>query len=524
MALGQAPTKADAAPEPREVAETIRRSVEQLRSTGRVTVAGQSLRSLDALPEIYETRGFRPLWRDPANEEALLGEIAAVGGDGLDPGDYHFAALRSALDQRARRPDDPLAAAAADLLLTDALLRLAAHLHFGKLDPATGRARWDLEGEIRGEPAVAVVARMATSRGLAAQINDLRPLQPFYGRLKSALARYRVVGQGGGWEPIPSGRVLQAGMDDRRVVALRRRLAATGDLREPELESSRFDERLESALRRFQARHQLGTDGMLGPATLRALNLPVERRQDQLRANLERARWLLPEVRGRFLVLDPAAGRVVLMDNSQPVLEQPADFAPEALAAPEFRGELRYFVVNPDWVLPRSLVETQVAALARRAPEELAARGLEVFDRAGRPADARQLDWGRPSDWVVRQSPHPRSFLGQVRFAIPNARQVFLHGGPEQGGGVLAGSVRAADALALAAALAGPPALWTRETLRVTVESGAPASFAPGLPVAVIYAPWTAWVDTDGVVGFRPGYVERDGAIIAGLSEPAPTP
>jgi L,D-transpeptidase YcbB len=517
LALAAAP--ASAAPDAAEVAETMRRAVEQLRSTGKATIAGQTLLSAIALPEIYEARGFRTLWNDPANEEALLGEIAAAAGDGLDPADYHFEALRAAVDQRRRMPDHAPSVATADLLLTDALLRLVTHLHFGKLDPATGEPRWDLVQTIRGQSGALLAARIAAGNAVALQLSELRPVQPLYGRLKSALARYRVLDQSQSWVPVPAGRTLQLGMEDARVPLLRRNLVATGDFPGIAVDSGRFEPALEEAVRRFQARHGLTPDGIFGAASLRALNQSATMRMDQLRVNLERARWLLSEVRGRYLLVDPAGERVALIDGGR-VLEQRAAFTREARDAGDFRAEMHYFVVNPDWVLPSRLVETQVAPLARRAPLELANRGLQVFAAGGELVEAPLADWSRPARLIVRQVPHPRSFLGPLRFSMPNPAQVFLHGGPEEGD-ALPGSVRLEDAVALARALSGPIATWPAETIAGALALGAPRTFPLEAPLPVLYGPWTAWVDMDGAVIFRTGFETRDAAILAGLRQKA---
>lgn len=516
LVLAPADGTAWGAPEPEAIAETLRRSVEQLRSTGEVRIAGNRVLARQALPAVYEARGFSLLWSEPGNEEALLGEIAAASGDGLDPADYHFDAIRAALERRTWQPDSATAAASADLLLTDALLRLAAHFYLGKLDPESNQPRWDLAGPVRGEPSAVVATRIATGRALARQLGELRPVQPLYGRFKSALARYRVIEREEDWKPVPSGSALQVGMEDPRVVLLRRRLALTGDFRGAAQDSPRFDEALEHAVRRFQARHGLEADGIFGPASLRVLNRPLEERIDQLRVNLERARWLLSEVRGRFLIVDQAGGRVVLMDNSQPVLEQDASFSAAARAAPEFRADMQYLVVNPDWVLPAQLVESQVAPLARNEPAELAARGMQVFNRAGEPIDPGIADWSRSPDVVVRQLPDARSFLGALRFSMPNDQHVFLHGGPKEGRS-LPGSVRLENPEALARALAGPPAPWGREVLSAAIAADTPKTLPLGRPMPVLYGSWSVWVDTDGAVNFRSGQEQRDRAIIAGL-------
>lgn len=505
-----------AAPDPAAVTETIRRAVEQLRSTGEVTIAGQRLRSAQALPEIYESRGFALLWSDPASEAALLGEIASSAGDGLDPGDYHFAAIRGAAERRVAQPDDPAAAATVDLLMTDALVRLATHLFFGKVDAATGRPRWDLEGRIRGEPGAQRIAAIASGSGLAAHLAELRPSPPLYGRLKAALARYRIIQREGGWDPVPAGRVLRMGMDDPRVTTLRRRLVWSGDHPQTTDDSSLFDQRLDMALRRFQRRHGLEADGVFGPASMRAVNRTVNELIGVIRANLERARWVLADVRGRFIAIDPASAQVSLLSGGQAVLAQAATFAPGARTAPEFRSDLRYCVVHPDWILPAAMVRTQVAPVARQQPAALEARGLQVFSADGEPIDAARADWSRPERLIVRQVPGPPSFLGVIRFAIPNPQQLFLHGGPEAGE-ALPGAIRIADPIAFARALAGAPATWSQESLGTALAGGTPQTLQLAVPIPVVYAPWTAWIDAQGGTQFRGGFAERDARILAGL-------
>jgi murein L,D-transpeptidase YcbB/YkuD len=521
--LALAATPGAAAPDAAVVAEAMRRSVEELRSLGRIEVAGVPVLSAQALPAFYESREFAPLWAARGPVDALLGEIVAAEGDGLDPRDYHFATLRRALQRRSARPDDPAAAAELDLLLTDALIRLAAHLHFGRVDPRSLSPRWDLTGTVGGRDAVAVLTGLAGSDALPLQLGDLRPGQPLYGRLKAALARYRFIAADGGWPRLGGGAVMSEGMTSNLVPSLRRRLALTGDYTGSTSDSRQFDAPLRDALRRFQDRHGLAADGVLGPATRQALDRPVEARIGEVRVNLERARWLLPEIRGRFLIVDPAGRRVELAENSVTVHAQPATFAPLQGHVPTFRASLSYLVVNPDWTLPPGLVEAQVAPLAMRAPEALEPLGLVLHDRSGRRLAADAVDWSDPGAVVVHQLAAPRSFLGAVRFALPNPHQVTLHGGSANA--PLAGSVRIANPLALAARLLelrGAQVSWSVDALAELAASGVTRSLALVDAVPVLHAPWTVWVTAEGTVQFRRGFETGDAALLAALTRAAP--
>lgn len=504
-------------PDPAEVGETLRRAAEQLSSTGQVTVAGQPVLSAATLPEVYESRGFRLLWTDPVNEAALLGEIAAASGDGLNPVDYHFDALRATLQRRQREPDSAAVAATADILFSDALIRLAAHLYRGKVDRA-GKPRWDLPSPVQGISAAELVTRIASGNAVALQLGELRPNQPLYGRLKSALARYRVVEEQGGWETVPSGRALQLAMEDARVPALRRRLAASGDFPGVMVDSPVFEPALDEALRRFQARHQLEADGILGAASLRELNRPVQYRMDQLWANLERARWLFADVRAHFLLADPAGGRLLLLENGRLVADFAAEFAPRTREVEPFHGEIRYFVANPDWILPPELVDEQLKPVARRAPGELGSYGLQVFGDDGVAIESARVDWSKSSRLIVRQLPGPRSFLGTLRFPVSGDARVFVHGAPTDGT-PMPGSVRVQDPERLARALAASPPTWTPEEIAGAIAAGVPRTFPLGRGVPLLFGPWTAWVEMDGQVVFRQGYQRTDDKIIRGLRQ-----
>lgn len=508
--LAFAPARAE--PDPAQVTESLRRATEMLSSVGRHEVAGEWLLSSETLPPLYAGAGFRLLWAGEADAEALLGEIAASEGDGLTPADYHFDVIISTLERRRSGPDDVDAAVDADLLLTDALVRLVAHLRLGKLR-SDGVPRWDLPPRIDDQEAVAFIRQILAGGGLPVRLADLRPAQPIYGRLKSALARYRIIAADSGWPSIGPGRMLSRGDTDTRVATVRRRLALTGDYLGSPSDSPAYDDSVMSAVQNFQRRHGLKTDGLLGPLTRGAMNKPVEERIDEIRANLERARQLLAGVRGRFLLIDPAAAQVLSAVDGGRLDVQPAEFGPGFREAEPFQSRLAYVVINPDWTLPLSLVGNQVADLGRRAPGRFDQFGLSVLTPDGRRIDPARVDWSRPGDVVVRQGPGESSFLGSARLEFPNRAGMTVHG---RGDGAVPGAVSVPDPLALAATALGPD--LDRAALDGMAASGRTRTLLPEIPVTVIFTPWTAWGATDGSVSFRGGFEAADAAIIEGLA------
>ena len=183
----------------------------------------------------------------------------------LDPSDYHAEALRK---MRAGGWIDPEIIADRDLLLSDALVRLVYHLHFGKTNPRDLYPRWSFSRTLgRIEPVQALEALLSSER-LEESVERYAPQLSIYRHLREALAQHRAIEAEGGWGTVPADGTLRPGMRDTRVQALRARLATSGDLSaqataEPEL----FDETVEAAVKGFQTRHGLEPDGAVGRRT-----------------------------------------------------------------------------------------------------------------------------------------------------------------------------------------------------------------------------------------------------------------
>ncbi|MCW5622344.1 MAG: peptidoglycan-binding protein, partial [Burkholderiales bacterium] len=310
MALGAA-----AAP-PESAAALIQARVGQLRNGEQVSAAGQPLASSVVLPDFYEQRAFEPAWTDPVNLQALLHAVRDSAGDGLNPRDYHLAALEAV----AARPAGPQRDADLDMLATDATLRLAYHLRFGKVDVRRIDANWNFGRDFQALLSIApvhAIEQTLAQRRVAEALALMRPSQPMYGRLREALARYRALEAAGGWPALTSGKALHPGTSDRRVPALRARLLAEGDLEQlPPQADAVYDAATQAAVQRFQERHGLKPDAIVGGHTLRTLNIPVKWKIDRLRLSLERARLLLRDLPERYVLVNIPAYRLYYTDGS----------------------------------------------------------------------------------------------------------------------------------------------------------------------------------------------------------------
>jgi len=287
-----ASTSASHAPAVEQVGKYIREDVLGTRTALReMLLAAGPDSSVGAYPpsvrqqmlSFYEQREFGPAWTGRPAERGRASEIldvlARAGDQGLRSEDYGSPA------QWSGEPAAGKEAAEYELVLTEAVLRYARDVSVGRIRPYQVYEDAQLP-DPHFDP-VGVLARMLDSPSMSTALADLPPPHAEYQRLVQALARYHDVERKGGWPILPNG-VFNLESHDSRVALLIRRLA----LEDPKLAaiSAPSSNELREAVKRFQTRNSLVSDGRVTVATLAALNVPVSARIKQIIANMERWR------------------------------------------------------------------------------------------------------------------------------------------------------------------------------------------------------------------------------------------
>lgn len=513
-----------AGPDAGQVAGGIRATVNSPRRSA-TTVASERLLEPRAVARFYAARRHRPAWQGEASER-IVRAIRDIERDGLTPADYHLDAIERL--RGGEGGDDPARRAAdLDILLTDAVAGMIDHLRYGRVPPRALNPSWNVDPREDAPPLDSLVAQVVRAGRIDDAIAKQRPDHFIYRGLVEALAGLRAIRADGGWRAVPDGRPLRPGMSDARVAAIRARLRASGELpRGADTTSTRYDDALRQAVERFQARHRLEPDGVVDRNTIAAMNVPVDTRIAQVRANLERARWVLGGLTDDFVLVNLPAFKAYLIRNGRNVWETRTQIGEEAWQTPTFRATMQTIVLNPDWTVPPRILAEEVIAGMRTNPGYLSEKGLVVVNAENQEVDPSSIDWRGASpetfSFTVRQPPGEDNALGKVKFLFPNRHSIYLHDTPSQAlfeaekRMFSHGCIRIERALELAEILLGEkgwsPAkiqevLATGETRHVAIEGK--------LPVLIVY--WTVSVGASGETRFMQDVYDLDGPLVRSL-------
>ncbi|PWV73805.1 murein L,D-transpeptidase [Halomonas sp. A11-A] len=500
-------------------------------------IARQVVDAPEGLRRFYAARESRPAWGERQQVAAFAEALETLESDGLDPRDYRADRLVAEHRRLQEANAGPAEQARFELATSTLLLTALRHLQRGRLDPRTVDPQW----EIPVEPArldFEAISRAVDGQRFEQAFGEARPAYAPYERLRSGLARYRNIERVGGWAPLPGEpRVLRRGDVDDVVALLRSRLAMEGELEvmaaDPgafpgaELDTPdprRFDAALEAAVKRFQRRHLLEADGIVGPQTRAALNVPVAVRIDQIRLNLERARWLLHGLPEAFVLVDIAGYQLSYFRPNGELWRTRIVVGRPYRRTPSLRSEITHMTVNPTWTIPPTILREDVLPQVRRDLGYLWRERLQVLSPSGAPLDPWQVDWNNPGNIMLRQAPGPQNALGQVAIRFPNDHLVYLHDTPAQGlfareqRAFSSGCIRVQGVLEFAQLLFDDTG--SNQNLGALIESGQTrnVSLARRMPVILHY--WTVHPGEEGQLVFRPDIYERDDALLRALNRP----
>ncbi|MDP5210360.1 murein L,D-transpeptidase [Microbulbifer sp. 2205BS26-8] len=341
--------------------------------------------------------------------------------------------------------------------------------------------------------------------------------------LRNQLQRLRDLSASGRWRPIPPGPAMTLGARHPHVGRLRDLLSLYGDYqayyRYRGADHNRFDRDLHQAVMRFQKRHGLKPDGIVGRTTRKRLNLSPAARAKIVEMNIDRREALPSSLGDRFIQVNIPAYRLQYVENDRVKLAMNVVVGKKKHATPEITTRVSKVIFNPTWTVPRSILVNEILPKARKNPAGMENMGYRVVGGSGEylPLTSGNLSAASAGTYLMRQMGGEENILGRIKFEIPNKHDVYLHDTRARtlfsrtDRGYSHGCIRLEKPRHLAEALLRPQGRWDQWRIGqlTTGEKTTEIDLTQLVNIYITY--WTAWVDGEGNLNFRPDIYAKDG-------------
>ena len=441
--------------------------------------------------------------------------ISGSAKHGLNPNKYHLSLLNN-LDPSLN--DD--SAKQFELLLSDGLLKLIHDISVGQFQSSVADPDWFIPQARFNE--VEFLQQALLSPHLKSQLNSLSPNSPAYHKLTQALARYQSYVDRGGWAAIPKMNLTRPTESHQNIPLIRERLAF--DYKELVLTTKNniryYDHFLEQAVRQFQTKHGLKSDGIIGSETRNAMNVSATDRLHQIKVTLERHRWMPDNLGHRYLMVNLASYQLQAINNGNEELNMKVIVGRKSRPTPSFSSKMNRLVFNPYWNVPRKLAKLDLLPKQQNNFNYFYLHDIRVFSHENGKKiehDPYTINWESvtPSNfsYMLRQDPGDKNALGKLKFMFPNQWSIYLHDTShrelfsETKRSLSSGCIRVEDPIALANFSLAKPA--AQETIMNMLESKKNRGLKLSEPLSIYAVYFTVWIDGNDVK-FSPDVYQRD--------------
>lgn len=494
------------------------------------------------LEALYKATDYHLLWLGNVEAEKNILEVlnlldsAAVNG--LDPANYDSQMLRQKLPSALSVASDNYKQLAVyDTAISLTLLRFLHDLHYGRVNPQGINYKLKLsERKLIDLPAL---IKESLARGTIKQLPLLvEPKLHQYQKLKSALATYRLLARKSPPFQLRIEKTINPGGNLRQIGELQQFLAAIGDVPVESYsdtkKSTRYTGKIVAGVKKFQLRHGINADGVIGKGTVSAMNEPLSQRVAQIELGMERLRWLPEFNAGPYIIVNIPAFQLWAFDDIDQFNSVAANMkvvVGKALKneTPVLMAKLSFIDFMPYWNVPYSIVQKEILPKLMQNPGYLAGENMELVTTFGNETKAvaftvSSLAQLKQGTLKIRQRPGTKNALGRVKFIFPNQEDVYLHDTPSQPlfsksrRDFSHGCVRVENPEGLAEfALKNQ---WSREAIQQALNTPKTQRVILKKPIPVLFFYITSFFDQNNNLVFYPDIYGYDGILLGALRKP----
>ena len=472
-----------------------------------------ALKKNKPLYTFYKLNSFCSVWNTPEKRQIASEAIATAVNQGLNPEDYNLSKIlsrESKIDSLSEKEITDY-----DVLLTTSIESYLSDLSYGKLNPNRLYDDWELK--IPKSDHHKKLSAALQKDSLFAVIEKAKPSHLVYKKLESALALIHQFPEDT-LKKIELSGSLRPNDTDKSLVSIKKRLSYWRDLELPANITPVYDEATQIAVKKFQSRHGLQADGIIGKGTLAELNVSKDIRKKQIIANMERWRWFPKEMGENYILINIPEYKLHTIFKNDTTRTHNVIVGTAARKTPILSSKLGYAVFNPTWTVPPTILKEDIIPSMIKNRNYLKGKNITIYNAKGQEVNPWKWNPGDAKKYRYVQSPGTYNSLGMVKIIFPNNFSVYLHDTNHKeyfektDRSLSSGCVRVQDPLELAAYLLDDKKNFSLDKITeiLKTEKTKNAAFKSDIFIHQLY--WTAWSDKNQLY-FRPDIYDLDLAL-----------
>jgi len=471
------------------------------------------------LKDFYLSSGFKSVWQSKNDRKIILEQLFNSKNEGLNPEDYNLKAL-----QKYEKKYDTLSdkeRAIYDILLTRSFQKYISHLSNGRLNPADLYKDWDLK-----ENTIDInetIVSLLKSDSLVFKIEQLKPNDKIYKSLKKALKIINSFPKDD-FKTFEIAKKIVLNDTNPSIIDIKKRLIFWKDMKPKDSLSNIYDSETQESMKKFQIRHGLAADGVIGKGTVEALNFSKKKRKEQILANLERWKWFPKDMGKEYLIVNIPDYKLNLVKDKDTFRTHKVIVGRAKRATPILSSRLSNVILNPTWTVPPTILREDVIPSISKNRNYLAQTNMKVYDRNGNEVIANNWKLSNAKSYRYVQSPGSFNSLGMVKFSFPNRFSIYLHDTNhrdffgKQKRSLSSGCVRVENPLELAEYLLGDKENWNLEKITETLQSEKTQHIKLKKEIKIHILYWTAWSENNTLI-FRDDIYNLDAVLYRKLGK-----
>ncbi|HKO75915.1 MAG TPA: L,D-transpeptidase family protein [Flavobacterium sp.] len=454
-----------------------------------------------SLMDFYRSRDNQTVWQSEKNRMIILETIKRCEVEGLNPSDYNISKLESL--EKSFNDLDEDEQVNYDLLLTYNFEKYLTHLHCGKLNPRKLYNNWDLH--IEELDTNSILNNALEKDSLICITEKFQPKALTYMKLIKALKLINEFPEDN-TKPIDTAAVIRHSRTNRTIINIKKKLLYWKDLVSEDSLTSFYDDKTFEAVKKFQTRHGLISDGVIGKSTIKALNFTKEEREHQIIVNLERWRWFSKSFAQNYVLINIPNYSLNVVESQNTTMSKRIVVGKNKRRTPVLTSVLQTVVFNPTWTVPPTILKEDMIPELIKDRNYLKNKGIGIYDSDTNEVDPKKWDENRPRGYRYIQKPGYYNALGVVKINFPNRYSVYLHDTNHRDlfernyRSLSSGCVRIEEPLELVELLLDNPKKYSREKMDSIIATQKTLFIGITKRYAIYQWYWTAWSENDELI------------------------